>query len=497
MKHSFSLILLKTHKCLFLLVTLLAVGVNNNSVAKDGNIFLLDQETMIREARKNSPTIAKIRSSLLSAKLDKYQYLENFQPQLEGDVSYFKTNEDPFIAFSPTVSPISNFSIGVTKDFTSGVSLGVYNILQERDYGAFGVDSRNSISLEFTMDLYKDFFGKDSKSRLSYLDYESQIATKQKEIDEEIFLVTLNRIYSSLIFNQEAINVSRDILNIYKTQEVDSKKRYKNGIADLSELRRRSSQVASKRVDIFNLVNKKENLILDLKKLLPSIASKEVRLKKYNLSYKEKYYSNVVNDIRKQEKTPMDYTHYDDIVKLVEKSYKQQKKFTKNYSDIDLEFYSTFSHFGRDGNSKGAIDDNYEAAENSYQVGLRLTAPLGRTKNNSEKIQLSIQKANFVARKRENLAKIEAYHTQTIRNLALLKKAKVYQESNSDDLKKILRLTERKYKQARIPIRDLIEDQNLYLQSLLREIDIKMVIVNQILDYMTIFTNTPFALSDG
>ena len=469
---------------------------SNPLLAQDSSLFWLDKNSIIQEAKRNSPTINRIRSSLLSKKLDKNQYLENFQTRLEGDVSYFKSNEDSFIEFSPTVSPVNNFSLGVAKDFTTGMSFGVFNNHYKRDYQTYGVDSRNSISLEFTMDLYKDFFGSTSKSKISYLNYEEQAAQIQKDIDKEIFLITLVRIYFDIILNQEAINVSRDILEIYKKQELNTKKRYKNGIADLSEVKRRSSQLASKRVDIFNLVNRQENLILDLKKLLPSIANKEIKLLDYNIDELEEYFSTITSNIRSKDKVPMDYTYYDDLVKLVEKSYHAQKKFTKNYSDIDLEFYSQFNHFGKDDSSRGAVDNNFGNAADSYEVGLRLKAPIGRTKTNSKSLQLSINQANYLATKKENLAKIAAYHTQSIKNLELLRKSSIYQSENSKDLQQILRLSQRKFRQARIPIKDLIEDQNLYLQSILRELEIKMVVINQILDYMAVFTNTPFALSN-
>jgi outer membrane protein TolC len=185
------------------------------------------------------------------------------------------------------------------------------------------------------------------------------------------------------------------------------------------------------------------------------------------------------------------------MVRLIENSYKKQKKFTNNYADIDLELYSNYKHIGQNNNDRDALNNLYLQSDHSYEVGLRLTAPIGKTKINSEKIQLSLQQSNFLAKKRKNLSKIHAYHSQSLKNLQLLRSAQQYQSKNSNDLKKILSLSDKKYKQARIPLRDLIEDQNLYLQSLLRELDIKLAIINQILDYMTVFTTTPFAFTEN
>ena len=480
-----------------IIFTIIFLIFSNASFAKDVDLFVLNQENIAKEARNNSPTMERIMAASLGAKLNKNQYLEKFQPQLEGNASYFQTNETPIIDFVPIVSPITNLSLGVKKDFTTGVSLGVYNKFTKQNYGSFGIDARNSIALEFTMDLYKNFFGRDSKNRVSYFDYQDKIAQIRKKIDEEIFLITLNRIYFSLILNQEAINISNKILAIYKNQENDASNRYKSGVADLSEVERRSSQLASKRVDIATLSNDKENLILTLKQLLPSISANKVVLDKYNIDQKIEGFYKIAKNIEAQKTAPLQYTSYDEIVDLIDKSYEKQKRFTKNYSDADVKLYSTYEHFGRDEDVNQAIDETYKRAEDAYQVGVRVSVPLGKTKTNSRDLQLSLQNANFLANKQENLGKIQAYHTQSIHNLELLSEAKSYQAQNSKNLQKILNLSEQKFDQARIPIRDLIADQDFYLQSRLRELSIKMSIANQIFDYMEVFTNTPFSLSNG
>lgn len=469
----------------------------SKAIADDVNSFTLSKKSMIEEAYNNSPTLERLKSAALSSSFNKNQYLENFQPQLEGDTNYFKTNQKQFIEFAPITTPVTNASLGVKKDFISGVRLGAYNRFNKQRVGSFGNNVVNSVAVEFSMDLYKNLFGKDSKSRLSYLEYEDEISQIQKSIDKEIFLINLSRIYYSIILTQEAINVSNKILEVYKKQEADARIRYRNGITDLSEVNRRASQVSSKRVDIFNLQNNKENLILNLKELLPTISDKEIKLADYDFEKEMKYFSHIVKDVRSQEKTPMHYTQYDEVISLIEKSYQKQKRFTNNYSDLDLELYSTYEHFGQDESVRQTFDETYKDAQDSYQVGVRLNVPLGKTKKNSKDLQLALQKAQFLAKKSENLAKIQARHTQSLRNLEILRQAKIYQNENSKNLQNILRISEKKYKQARIPIRDLIEDQEFYLQSLLGEIDIKMSIINQIHDYLAVFTNTSFSLSNG
>ncbi len=478
----------------FLLIIFLLFG--TASFAKNGKVFWLNKDNILKEANRNSPTMNRIKSSLFLATLDQSQNLEKYQPKLAGDFSHYKTNQTPFIAFSPVESPVSKLSLGVTKDFSTGMSMGVYNNLEKRKYDVFGTDARNYVSVEFTMDLYKDIFGSTSRSQIKYLGYEKDIASFQKKIDEEIFLVNLNKIYWAIILNEEAINISKVLLKIAKKQERDIKKRYNDGISDLEDLVRQSSQVASRQLDISNLKNKRELYILDLKKLIPSIADMNVKIAKYDLESQDKWIKRFIADIGSKRQLPKDYTYYDEIVELIGKSYKYQKKVTKNYSDMDLELYSQYDHFGRDSSGLEAFNNTYGSAQNAYTVGVRASIPIGNSKNKSKIIKDNIQKADYLASKREIMANIESYHTQTIKNIKILQEALKYQNNNASGLKKVTRLSKKKYRQARISLNDLINDQDLYLKSLLTKNDIKLSIINQVLDYLTVFTSSPYSFAN-
>ena len=481
---------------LLILIYSLNVAAASNSVASD-NIFYLNKENIINEAKNNSAAIENIKAQFLASKLDKSQYLEDFQPNLTADAKYFKTNERNFIEYAPVVSPISNFSIGAKKNFVSGFSFGLYNNIEKRKYDKFGSDAYNYVSIEFTMDLYKNLFGKNSKSKISYLKYQEDLAKIQKEIDTEIFLISVFRKYLEILLNHEAIKISQQILENYKVQEMDMKMRYKDGIADLSDVKRSSSQVSMQNVNILNLLNKEELLFLDLRNLLPSISGKNIKISDYDIKNYDNYFSRIISIISSNNSVPLNYTKYDDVIKILYKSYKKEMNFTNNYDDLDLEFYSSYNHFGNNSTNKKALQDLNKDPRVSYETGLRLNIPLGNKKTDSKDTMILAQKSAFLAKKRQDMAKIESYHLQSISNIAILRKSQKFQKQNSINLKEISMLSKKKYKQARISIRDLIDDQDLYFQSILKELEIKEIAINQILDYMIIFTKTPFALSDG
>ena len=482
---------------IYSILIFLNFSTNHNAYSNNQNIFYLTKDNLISEAKNNSAIIENIKANFLEAKFNKNEFLENFQPKLEGELSYFNTNEESFIDYIPVASPISNLSVGVGADLVSGVGLGIYNNIEKKKYGRFGSDSRNSVSFEFTMDFYRNLFGKDSRARISYFDYEEKLAKIQKDIDIEIFLISIYKKYLAIILNEEIIKISRGILKNYQEQESDMKRRYKSGIADLSGVKRSSAQVSAKQVELSNLLNKKELLILDLRNLLPSIAGKIIKLESYNIKDHENYFSNIIANIQEQKSIPMNYTKYDDVIKILHKSYQKQKDFTGNYDNLDLELYSSYNHFGENNSNQKAFTDISSDPGNSYEAGLRLIVPLGKTKNKSKEIRLLGQRSIFLAKKRADLAKIESYHTQSLGNIKILQRSQIYQAQNNKDLQTILKLSRKKYQQARISIRDLIDDQDLYFHGLIREMEVKSIIMNQTLDYMTIFTTTPFALSNG
>ncbi len=457
------------------------------STVNAAEIFLMDEESLKKEAL-NSPTIKNINASFLASKFSEAQLLEKFQPQLEGDISHFVAQQNTVAPF-PITSPINNLSLGITKDFSTGMSLGVFNIMNKRKYGSFGSDARTTLAAEFSMDLYRDIFGRTSKAEISYLSFEKEIAQIQSKIDQKIFLINLTKIYWSLILNEEALKISQNLLKISKKQELDAKKRFRDNIADSGEVSRQISQTSSRQTDIYNLQNQKELYILSLKELLPTIANKKVELKKYNFAKKEREIQDLISAIKSNKNPPMNLTYYDDIIKYITKSYKQQKKITNSYADVDFELYSRYEKSQRDNAISNTFGDVHNYQDNNYEVGLRLKVPLGSAKKSSKAIKKDIERDRYFANRNQNMAKIESYHSQTILNISILTSALESQKNNISNLKESLRVSNKKFNQARIPLRDLIEDQNLYFQSLLNAVGLKSLIINQALNYATIFTD--------
>ncbi|MCB0363631.1 MAG: hypothetical protein KDD35_12970 [Bdellovibrionales bacterium] len=64
-------------------------------------------------------------------------------------------------------------------------------------------------------------------------------------------------------------------------------------------------------------------------------------------------------------------------------------------------------------------------------------------------------------------------------------------ESNSQNLKKSIAVMAKKYRQARVPLSALIADEESLFQSLLSEINVKLTVINTLLDYFQVFNQFP------
>ena len=82
-------------------------------------------------------------------------------------------------------------------------------------------------------------------------------------------------------------------------------------------------------------------------------------------------------------------------------------------------------------------------------------------------------------------------HVQISRSIKHLHAAIKSQQKNTIYLKKTLALSKKKYSQARIPLMNLIIDEDNFFRSNLIELDTKLEIINVLLDYFKVFPETP------
>ena len=135
----------------------------NNVLAND--VFFLNSKSLKSEIQKDPARIKEIRNNFINSQINENNILEEFQPKLTGSYSYQKTNQS-FQNFFPVISPLSNFATAIEKEFQSGIKTSIGNVSYRRKYGNNIPETRNALFFSTNIDLYKNFLGRISKSKV-------------------------------------------------------------------------------------------------------------------------------------------------------------------------------------------------------------------------------------------------------------------------------------------------------------------------------------------
>ena len=232
-------------------------------------------------------------------------------------------------------------------------------------------------------------------------------------------------------------------------------------------------------------------LLLNLKEIIPELAEKNVILSEYNLDNVVSEVISCTTKISLLPEVPLNFTRYDELVEALNNQYASQKKSTRTHSDIDLKLTSNLKTLGKAQGYSESFDAHNNNSGTSYEVGLMLTIPLGKKKSSTEEVKKLLEEKKYLATHNSSLGKIKTFHYQITKEIDLLKQVCKMQKINSEKLAHSLKITRKKYHQARTSVYNLINDQDGHLQSKLSEIDTKLVIVTTLLDYFAVFTEIP------
>ncbi|MBN1783708.1 MAG: TolC family protein, partial [Alphaproteobacteria bacterium] len=452
-------------------------------------IFILTEQSL-RDLIKDQapPSLKRIESAYLRAALDSETLAEKYALTFEGESRYYNSNEAPFFIYAPVVSPVKSASIGFSKSFSTGMKVGVYNTWEEKKFSSFGVHGRNSASVRFEMDLFKNLFGRKTLSELNNATLEREISLKEKEIATRTFSIAVEKLYWNLVTTQEHISLLEDLIKSIEKQTLDVKRRYNSGVADSGDLARQKASLASYRSEMLNLEYQKESLHQEMKEMIPFLSDKDIVLGEYDLIQKEVDTLDLIKRILELKETPLDLTSYDEISSLLTEAKEEQLDADATHSDLDISFYSEYTHMADDPDFSTAVSEMQDDGEESYAFGVKFSVPLTGEKRKSERLKKRISNLEYDSRKEDIDAKLNAYHFQTQRMLLLLEDFLAKQKDKTENLEKTMRSTRLKYGQARAELRDLIADQDLYLRTAMSEIDGKLFVIQRVLDYLTVFT---------
>lgn len=456
----------------------------------------LTEELIKKEVNESAPSTLSIEASFLAVDAQREAFEENFDFNLVGSASYYKTSENSFSPQIPVSSPIKTYKVGIEKGLGTGMKVGVNTFSEQMTSSIVNKGATNGFGIEFSMDLYKDFLGRLTSSQRELLKESVQRADLQKGIQKQAFYQGLRKVYWSLVANNEQLKISEKLLVLSQKQLKDAKKKYKNKIAEISEVSRSESQIADRKSRIINLQYQREVLVQQLKELLPGLSNKEIVLGKYSIPETSKELFSCIAQISAFNEAPLQYSKYDEILESLKSEFNHQRKITGSYNKPNLQLVSEVRRLGKTEGYSEAWDKLSDDGRTSISAGIELRIPLGGSKSKSRELKELLDKKRYISQREEIVGKVNAYHSQVVKNIHLLQRVIEQQNINSEKLAITLKHTKKKYNQARVSFRDLILDQDALLSSNLLEVQSQLSIITTLLDYFSVYTEMPCKINN-
>jgi len=460
-------------------------------------------EDSILNLSKNSavPELDKIEANLLQAKAEQMKAKDIFGVEGYAGYNYSETDEKGLITFIPVFSPIHQYQAGLKKNFKYGLQADLSATVDNRSSARNNYDSLHTTtySLKLNLDLWKDAFGRVTRKKLENLDIIAKQSQLESEINKKVFRITLRKIYWALIANNQKLDIAERQYQLSIKQLKDSKKRQRNSIADVSEVARYESQTSSRKGSILLVKYERESLFKQLRNFLPDIAANELVIKNVNVDKTILDVLSCTTLIKTKKLVPYEYTKYDELVSLLKTVQTNTEVIDSSYDNIDLKLSTEFKKVGvgseetapNSSQFEGSYDESLNNLEDGFSAGLLLTIPFGKKFSDTKEVTKKYNEKRLKANIRSMDNSLLTTHTEISKSVEYLTEIIQAQRSNSRSLKVRLREMEKKFNQARIPAFQLVQDQDALLDSDIAIVDTQLAMLNTLLDYFVVFSDTP------
>lgn len=456
-------------------------------------VILLDEPALIRMADEENPSKDRFQIAKEQSELANSQFQERYGPELFSTATYGKTNRLPVMQQAPTFSPSETFEVGIRKKLSYGVdtSLSFFSDQSSSADNTIVRSTSSGLKASVSVDIWKNLMGKIDSLQIKSLALQKQKAEIQFDVDRKSLEVGLRKIYWALVMNKEATAVTVEILGSSEKQLKESRKKMRESVGTTADVSRFAAQVSTQKATIAALKYQRATLILQLKQLLPNLNTAEVSLGKYDLTATLNQVLQCSALISSQSEVPWKYTRYDELVRLLEENYEAETLVTNRYDRANVNLFADGDYSGREKEYSGSLEEFQEKPRFGYRIGVALNVPVGNQKSSSARLQTALKSRQLSAEKGNLMAAAVARHNQMLPMISLLNDVYLTRKDSSADLQKAFKETSKMYEQARVPIDSVINDQNALLANRLEEFKTRKLILDELLDYLQIFSETP------
>ena len=454
---------------------------------------LLDEKALIKMAEKETPSTKIIAAQQQSAAALDSLTQDRFNPKFSATYNYASSREDAIIQFAPVFRPQKNFQVGIQKQFSLGmkVNTGVFGQQLSTADGFINNATQVGAQLGLEIDLWKNFLGRLDRAELQSKKLNREISTLQSQIDKHSFLIDIRKAYWAMVANELSLNLSKQLVQSAKKQLAVSKRRARDGAADKGDVSRNQAQVQSRESAILFFSYQREVYFAHLKSLLPDLADKEIQVSMAARSSMEQKAKACMDSITKMNSIDSGFSQYTKIISLLDQRSHQENRLAQSTDSMDIKLMGQYQASGVDNNHDTAYERFTDQFKNGYQVGVAVTIPIGSDLRKARESRVLAVNNQITAQKERLDLQLRSEHQKVRKALSLLSQALKSQGGTVKSLSQSLKQTQRKYRQARVPLNTLILEQDNLFNAQLQEIDTKKQILHLLLDYFKVFPQHP------
>lgn len=429
-----------------------------------------------------------------------------FAPELYSTISYIETKEKPLISFQPVFSPSRYFELGIKQLLPFGVSWNFYGstLLQDAEgnnaASSFKHASTTVVGLNLEIDLWSDFLGRGTGNLFTEAKLQEEQSRLEKSNIDQSVVIEIRQLYWSLVATNESIELMDSLIVIAKKQLEESQKRRKNSLADSDEVSRYEAQYLGRISELNFKQFKKEKMLQEIKRRVSLLQENEIQFKKEDINQTQLDVMTCIRTISQINEIPFDATNLDEQMKILTQLQQLQKSRYSRDNNIHLKLFGGVRSTGVDsnliatnqyqGSQSESWNDLYNNDRWGTEVGIKFNMPLG---SSSSKLQESQSRLAFLSKElhvKEIEESLRLHHQQFKRMIKLLEAGVTSQAAQSKSLKNVITSMQQKYRQARISLNDLLQNQDAHYEAELRTIDARLEILMYLLDYLKLFPKT-------
>ncbi|MEZ4703977.1 MAG: TolC family protein [Bdellovibrionota bacterium] len=442
-------------------------------------------------ASSKSPEFLRLTSQALENEVAFSELKDRYAPEAFGMAMYRRTNEEPFIAFNPVVSPQSVFEAGVRKKFNVGITGKASVGLDNRNFQFNGSTQTPSIAtarIGFTMDLWKNFLGRLDRAELQALEANQQQSYLYQSIGQHAFWINLRSIYWNLIMLDEQIELAQKMYEHAQQQEKVVRKQYQEQASDMAELSLYQSQTSSRQNEVLHLKFQREQQIQRLASMVPAFSEKNIKIVPESAEIVRGKVLGCIATIQGFQSLPKDTTQYDEILEQVSAHRKAQLTQARSYSEVDVNLSGDVFSTAVDPEIAPAFGEVFGEKRQGFQVQLNVSVPLGKKDTEKKKLHLVTQQQE--KDESEIRLMMQSSFDFIKKSIPLLITSIEAQKRDIDSLVVRTREVKKKYNQGRISIGDYISDQDRLLQSELALRSSQNIVIQTLLQYLSVYGQT-------